>query len=147
MDILQIITIIIVLVGGGVGIVLGARKMKEASIKSADALEKNVDDFVYDYTDDIINIARDVIVITGIKREDAINDEEYEEILLRMIAERLERTIYDDIEIDERFKQIINQETLLAPLRYFYIKYKGSIDKAVVMQYNSVNGVPSEIKL
>jgi len=85
MDILQIITIIIVLVGGGVGIVLGARKMKEASIKSADALEKNVDDFVYDYTDDIINIARDVIVITGIKREDAINDEEYEEILLRMI--------------------------------------------------------------
>jgi len=120
MDALQIIVVILMLVLVGVGLVLGQKKLKEASKDAADGVEK----VVIDYTDTIIQITKDIILIAQIKREYCDTQEDYEQILMRMVARQLTKVIYDDMEIDERFKEIINEETLLKPLLFLYHKYE-----------------------
>ena len=123
MDPLQIIVVILVVALAAVAIGIGANRIR----KTSESLADTVDSVILEYTDTLIQLAKDIIVISQVKRENCDTQDDYEQILMRMVSRRLVAILYEDINIDDRFKEIINEETLLDPLISLYRQYEDKI--------------------
>ena len=123
MEPMQIITIILVAALAILVIGLGANRIRKTSESAAETMDKLLEEYI----DTIIQLAKDIIVISQVKRENCDTQEDYEQILMRMVARRLCEVIYNDIQVDARFKEIINEETLVEPLIFLYRQYEARI--------------------
>ena len=142
MEPLQIIVVLAVLVVAGVGVVISARRIKSGSSEALSSIE----DIVEEYIDDVILLCKDIILIHGIKREFCDSETDYRQILLRMVAERLVKLIYEDIEVDSRFKEIINEDTILPVLLYLYNVYEEQILSKVAEESEYIE-LPDEMHM
>ena len=120
--------VILVVVAGIVGVVLALRKHLKGSIEAGETVD--VLKLVDEYSDRIMSIVKDIILIKAIKEEDFQNLEDYDNAVVDLVTARLINIIYQDYGMDEKFRVLVNESSVRHYVKFIYEAIRDNMDVA-----------------